>query len=81
MVSLFNTTNLTEITAAQSDPNLRRTAPLNLNQGIELATTPTPRLFMTNPVAIAWRPNGSDATAFRRRSGQPRQAGRVPEID
>src|SRR4029453_9201317 len=35
--------------------------PLNLNQGVNLATTPAPTLFLTNPVAMAWRPNGSDA--------------------
>src|SRR5262249_48378780 len=29
--------------------------------GINLATTPAPRLFMSNPVAMAWRPDGSDA--------------------
>src|SRR5262249_49745995 len=50
-----------EVTAAQTDPTVRRTAPLNLNQGVNLATTPAPRLFMTNPVAMAWRPDGSDA--------------------
>src|SRR5206468_4495680 len=53
----------TETTSAQVDPNVRRTAPLNLNQGINLAATPAPRLFLTNPVAIAWRPDGSDAWA------------------
>src|SRR5262245_28448329 len=61
LVSLFNTNTRAEITAAQTDPAVRRTAPLNLNQGINLGTTPAPRLFLTNPVAMAWRPNGSDA--------------------
>jgi YVTN family beta-propeller protein len=61
LVSVFNTTARTEIPAAQTDPNVRRTAPLNLNQGINLGTTPAPRLFLTNPVAMAWRPDGSDA--------------------
>ena len=61
LVSVFNTTSRTEVTAAQTDPNVRRTAPLNLNQGINLGTTPAPQLFMTNPVAMAWRPNGTDA--------------------
>jgi YVTN family beta-propeller protein len=61
LVSVFNTTARTEITAAQTDPTVRRTAPLNLNQGINLGTTPAPRLFLTNPVAMAWRPDGSDA--------------------
>jgi YVTN family beta-propeller protein len=61
MVSVFNTATRTEVTSAQTDPSFRRTAPLNLNQGINLATTPAPRLFMSNPVALAWRPDGSDA--------------------
>ncbi len=61
LVSVFDTTTRAEITAAQTDPTVRRTAPLNINQGINLATTPAPRLFMTNPVAMVWRPDGSDA--------------------
>ncbi len=61
LLSVFNTSTRLEITATQTDPNVRRTAPLNLNQGINLATTPAPRLFLTNPVAIAWRADGSDA--------------------
>ena len=61
LVSVFDATTRSETTAAQTDPNDRRTAPLNLNQGINLATSPAPRLFMTNPVAMAWHPNGSDA--------------------
>ena len=61
LVSVFDTSTRTEITAAQGDPNVRRTAPLNLNQGVNLATTPAPKLFMTNPVAMTWRPDGSDA--------------------
>jgi YVTN family beta-propeller protein len=61
LVSVFGIPSRTEATAAQTDPNVRRTAPLNLNQGVNLATTPAPRLFMTNPVAMAWRPDGADA--------------------
>jgi len=61
LVSVFDTLSRTETTALQTDPNIRRTAPLNLNQGINLATTPAPRLFLTNPVAMAWRPDGADA--------------------
>jgi YVTN family beta-propeller protein len=63
LLSVFNTGTRAEVTAAQTDPNVRRTAPLNLNQGINLGTTPAPRLFLTNPVAMAWRPDGSDAWA------------------
>jgi len=61
LVSVFNTATRVEITAAQTDPTVRRTAPLNLNQGINLGTTPAPRLFLSNPVAMTWRPNGADA--------------------
>ena len=63
LASVFDTTTRTEITAAQTDPTVRRTAPLNMNQGINLGTTPAPRLFLSNPVAVAWRPDGSDAWA------------------
>ncbi len=61
LVSVFDTTTRNEITAAQTDPSVRRTAPLNMNQGINLSTTPTPRLFASNPVAMAWEPDGSNA--------------------
>jgi DNA-binding beta-propeller fold protein YncE len=61
LVSVFDSLTRVEVTAAQTDPTVRRTAPLNLNQGINLGTTPAPRLFLSNPVAMAWRPNGSDA--------------------
>jgi YVTN family beta-propeller protein len=61
MVSVYNTTSGAEITSGQTDPAVRRKAPLNLNQGINIATTPAPRLFLTNPVAMTWRPDGSDA--------------------
>jgi YVTN family beta-propeller protein len=70
LVSLFNIGSLTEVTASQSDPNVVRTAPLNLNKGVNLATTPTPKLFMTNPTAIAWRPDGSDAWIAIQQSDQ-----------
>lgn len=61
LVSVFDTATRAEVTATQTDPTVRRTAPLNLNQGINLATTPAPRIFLSNPVAMAWRPDGSDA--------------------
>lgn len=61
LVSVFNTGTLAEITSGQTESGVRRTAPLNLNQGVNLSTTPAPRLFLTNPVAMTWRPDGSDA--------------------
>src|SRR5262249_2053346 len=60
-VSVFDVTGRTEVTAPQTDATVRRTAPLNMNQGINIAATPAPRLFLSNPVAMAWRPDGSDA--------------------
>ena len=56
LVSVFDAVTRLEITAGESDASVRRTAPLNINQGVNLATTPAPRLFMTNPAAMAWRP-------------------------
>ena len=50
LVSVFDTTTGAEITAVQTDPTLRRTAPLNMNQGVNLGTAP--RLFLSNPVAM-----------------------------
>ncbi len=61
LVSVFDTTSRLELRSGQTAPSVRSTAPLNLNQGVNLATTPAPRLFMTNPVAMAWRPDGTDA--------------------
>lgn len=61
LVSIFDTASRLEVTAGQSAASSRQTAPLNLNQGLNLATTPAPRFFMTNPVAMAWRPDGNDA--------------------
>jgi YVTN family beta-propeller protein len=61
LVSVFDTGTRAEITAGQSGASVRQTAPLNLNQGVNLGTTPAPRLFLTNAVAMTWRPDGSDA--------------------
>ncbi|MFN8060553.1 MAG: hypothetical protein U0Q12_15465 [Vicinamibacterales bacterium] len=60
LISVFDTAGLAEIVAAQTSPSVRQTAPLNLNQGVNLDTT-APRLFLSNPVAMVWRPNGDDA--------------------
>src|SRR5439155_16924173 len=61
VVSVFDLASRLEVMSGQTDPSVRRTAPLNLNQGVNLGTTPAPRLFLTNPVALTWRPDGSDA--------------------
>jgi len=61
LVSVFDVAALTEVTAAQTGATVRQEAPLNLNRGINLDTAAVPRLFLSNPVAMAWRPNGNDA--------------------
>jgi DNA-binding beta-propeller fold protein YncE len=61
LVSVYNSTTGGEVIASQTDLVVRRTAPLNLNQGVNLAIIPQPRLFFPNPVAMAWRSDGSDA--------------------
>ncbi|HEU4420190.1 MAG TPA: hypothetical protein VFT55_14740, partial [Planctomycetota bacterium] len=63
LVSVFDGAALTEVTAAQTGTTVRQEAPLNLNRGINLDTAAVPRLFLSNPVAMAWRPNGADAWA------------------
>ena len=84
LVSVFDTTTRLELTAAQTDPTVRRTAPLNMNQGVNLGTTPAPRLFLSNPVAVAWRPDGSDAWAVVQNSDllvrMTVDAGGVPSV-
>jgi hypothetical protein len=61
LVSAFSTASRLEVLSGQTPATVRQTAPLNLNQGVNLDTALTPRLFFTNPVAMAWRPDGSDA--------------------
>lgn len=61
LVSVFNSATRMEITSSQTGAAVRQTAPLNLNQGVNFDTANMPRLFMSNPVAMAWRPDGSDA--------------------
>jgi len=58
-VSVFNTTTRVEVTSGQTAATVNQTAPLNMNKGIPIQ--PVPRLFLTNPVGMAWRPNGTDA--------------------
>src|SRR5262249_45364276 len=61
LISVFDTSTRTEVTSNQTGGAVRQTAPLNMNHGVNLGTTPAPRLFLTNPVAMTWRPNGADA--------------------
>src|SRR5262245_38280635 len=61
LVSVYDRLTRLEITAGQTDPLVRRTAPLNLDQGVNLDQALNPNFFFPNPVAMTWRPNGSDA--------------------
>jgi len=61
LVSVFDTATRTEVAAAQTVASVRQEAPLNLNRGINFDAVSVPRLFQSNPVALAWRPDGSDA--------------------
>src|SRR5262245_57555802 len=61
LVSVFNTATRTEVVSSQTGAAVRQTAPLNLNQGVNFDVNNVPRLFLSNPVAMAWRPDGSDA--------------------
>jgi hypothetical protein len=61
LVSLFDVAGRTEVTSGQTVALVRQTAPLNLNQGVNFNTQFAERLFLTNPIDMAWRPNGSDA--------------------
>lgn len=65
LVSVFDTTTHAEVNASQTG-TLVRTAPLNLNRGVNADSTfdpvQRPRLFHTNPTAMAWRGGkGEDA--------------------
>jgi YVTN family beta-propeller protein len=61
LVSFFDVFTRLEVTSGQTGSPFRQEAPLNLNRGINFDTVNVPRLFLSNPVAMAWRPNGSDA--------------------
>src|SRR5207253_814238 len=61
LVSVFNTATGLEVASAQVGNDVRREAPLNINKGVNLATTPAPTLFFSNPVAMTWKRDGSDA--------------------
>ncbi len=61
LVSVFDISTRTEVTSGQTGSMFRQTAPLNINRGINFDVDNVPRLFLTNPVAMAWRPDGSEA--------------------
>src|SRR5262249_54527191 len=57
IVSVFDTATATETTAEPAASGVVQEAPLNLDEGLENDTVNFPRLFLTNPVAMAWRPD------------------------
>jgi YVTN family beta-propeller protein len=61
LVSVYDVLTRQELTSPQIGAQFRTQAPLNLNQGVNLDAALAPRLFFTNPVAMAWRPDGTDA--------------------
>lgn len=60
MVSVIDIGNGGELTGEDAAAASFTEAPLNLNEGVDFQPL-AQRLFMTNPVHIAWRPDGSDA--------------------
>jgi YVTN family beta-propeller protein len=64
MVSVFGVAPDPELEMRLADVpgnTIFQEAPLNLNRGIGNDTATLPRLFLSNPAAIAWRPSGSEA--------------------
>src|SRR5438874_82381 len=47
-------------TAGVTASGVIQQAPLNINQGVGKDNN-NPKIFYSNPVAMAWRPNGQDA--------------------
>lgn len=60
LVSVFDMATRLEVTGDNSNV-VHRKAPLNLNQGLNQDTATTPVLFHSNPVAIAFTPDGQEA--------------------
>lgn len=61
LCSVFDPTQMVEITAGPVSTTIHQEAPLNLNRGLKQDTATTPVLFHTSPSSIAWRPDGSEA--------------------
>ena len=60
LVSVFDLLTNEEVTGDDS-ATVHQKAPLNLDQGLNQDTVTRPTLFHTNPVAIAFTPDGSEA--------------------
>jgi YVTN family beta-propeller protein len=60
LVSVFDVATSQEVTGDVTS-GVHQRAPLNLNQGLKQDTATAPVLFHSNPTAIAWKPDGSEA--------------------
>lgn len=60
LVSVFDLATNAEVTADAS-ATVHQKAPLNLNQGLKQDTATQPVIFQTNPIAIAFKADGSEA--------------------
>ncbi len=60
LVSVLDLGSNAEVTADAS-ATVHQKAPLNLNQGLKQDTATLPVIFQSNPVAIAWKADGSEA--------------------
>jgi hypothetical protein len=61
LVSVIDIATGLEVSAPQTDPSVCRTAPLNLNQGMDLVTSPVTCRYSSNPIAMVWEHDGSNA--------------------
>jgi len=60
LVSVIDLASNAEVTTDASS-TVHQRAPLNLNQGLKQDTATQPVIFQSNPVAIAFKPDGSEA--------------------
>jgi YVTN family beta-propeller protein len=60
LVSVMDLATNAEVTT-DATAAVHQKAPLNLNQGLKQDTATLPVIFQSNPVAIAWKPDGSEA--------------------
>jgi hypothetical protein len=61
LISVLNALTGAEVVAPQTPSGTVQKAPLNMNEGVNLVAIPGTQLYYSNPVAIAWQPNGAAA--------------------
>jgi cytochrome c peroxidase len=61
VVSVWSTNSELEVTSGNVSSVVHQKAPLNLNLGLRQDLGTQPVIFHSNPVAIAWRPDGDEA--------------------